>query len=140
MREVQNVALAGEVPIGMMSQVNNGVLVSGRLEIKAERIPDTAKRRNVERELALLQQLRQDRGLSGRRLDKLIGELKRTNAALWDIEDAIRKCERQSDFGPAFIKLARSVYKENDKRSELKREINTLFASAIVEEKYFPAE
>jgi tetratricopeptide (TPR) repeat protein len=109
------------------------------LEIKAERIPDPAKRQNVLRELELLQELRHSRGLGGRRLDELTAELKRTNRALWDIEDAIRKCERQGDFGPAFIELARRVYKENDKRSGLKREINTLFASAIVEEKYFPA-
>jgi tetratricopeptide (TPR) repeat protein len=110
------------------------------LEIKAERIPDAGKRANVERELALLRDLRQGRGLSRTGLERLTAELKQTNAALWDIEDAIRRCERQGDFGPAFIELARSVYKENDKRSELKREINMLFASAIVEEKYFPAE
>jgi tetratricopeptide (TPR) repeat protein len=110
------------------------------LEIKAARIPDPQKRKNVERELALLQQLRQGRGLTSAALDRLTAELKRTNCALWDIEDAIRRCERRSDFGPAFIELARSVYKENDKRSDLKREINLLFASAIVEEKYFPPE
>ena len=110
------------------------------LEIKAERIPDAGKRANVERELALLRDLRRGRGLSGTGLERLTAELKQTNAALWDIEDAIRRCERQGEFGPAFIELARSVYKENDKRSELKREINMLFASAIVEEKYFPAE
>ncbi len=110
------------------------------LEIKAERIPDAGKRANVQRELALLQDLRQRRGLSGPHLDRLTAGLKRTNEALWDIEEAIRGCERRGDFGPAFIELARSVYKENDKRAALKREINMLFASAIVEEKYFPAE
>ncbi len=110
------------------------------LEIKAGRIADPRKRKNVERELALLHELRQSRGLSAPGLDRLTAELKRTNSALWDIEDAIRRCERAGDFGPAFVKLARSVYKENDKRAALKREINTLFASAIVEEKYFPAE
>ncbi len=110
------------------------------LEIKAERIPDPRKRANVERELVLLQELRRSRGISGAHLDGLAGELKRTNLALWDIEDAIRRCERSGDFGPGFIELARSVYKENDKRAALKREINLLCASAIVEEKYFPGE
>jgi tetratricopeptide (TPR) repeat protein len=109
------------------------------LEIKSERIPDSAKRRNVARELELLQQLRRERGFSNASLDELARELKRTNSALWDIEDAIRKCERQGDFGPAFIELARSVYKENDRRSEIKRQINMMFGSTIVEEKYFPA-
>ena len=110
------------------------------LEIKAERIADAGKRGNVLRELALLEDLKQSRGLSGAALDRLSAELRQTNLALWDIEDAIRKCERLGDFGPAFIELARSVYKENDKRAALKREINMLFASPIVEEKYFPAE
>ena len=135
-------AMAGAQPAPLQIPAAVGELFDkiAILEIKAERIPETGKRANVERELALLRGLRQSRGLSGAGLDRLTAELKRTNAALWDIEDAIRRCERQGDFGPAFVELARSVYKENDKRSELKREINTLFASAIVEEKYFPAE
>ncbi|MGB8869981.1 MAG: hypothetical protein WCC96_12140, partial [Rhodomicrobium sp.] len=110
------------------------------LEIKAERIPDQRQRINVERELKLLRELRQSRGICGARLDSIAADLKRTNLALWDIEDAIRRCERLGDFGPGFIELARSVYKENDKRAALKREINLLCASAIVEEKYFPGE
>ncbi len=73
------------------------------------------KRANVERELALLQDLKRSHGLSRAGLDRLTTDLKRTNSALWDIEDAIRRCERQGDFGPSFIELARSVYKENDK-------------------------
>ncbi|MFY9642755.1 MAG: DUF6165 family protein, partial [Rhodomicrobium sp.] len=108
------------------------------LEIKAERIPGPRQRANVERELALLQELRRSQEISGVHLDALAADLKRTNLALWDIEDAIRRCERLGDFGPGFIELARSVYKENDKRAALKREINMLCASAIVEEKYFP--
>jgi tetratricopeptide (TPR) repeat protein len=107
------------------------------LEIKAERIPDPRKRANVERELSLLRDLRENRGLLGGSCAELAAELRRTNLALWEIEDAIRRCERLGDFGPGFIELARSVYKENDKRAALKRQINELFASAIVEEKYF---
>ncbi len=110
------------------------------LEIKAERIPDPQKLANVEHELALLQELRASLGLCGAHAAGLAAELKRTNLALWDIEDAIRRCERLGDFGSCFVALARSVYQENDKRAALKREINVLFASAIVEEKYFPAK
>ena len=54
-----------------------------------------------------------------------------------DIEDAIRLCEREGDFGPRFVALARSVYCENDERAALKRAINTLVGSALVEEKSY---
>jgi hypothetical protein len=56
---------------------------------------------------------------------------------LWDIEDAIRTCERKGDFGPTFVALARSVYGENDVRAALKRAINTLANSALIEEKSY---
>lgn len=59
------------------------------------------------------------------------------NARLWDIEDAIRTCEREGDFGPRFVALARSVYGENDVRAALKRAINTLANSALIEEKSY---
>jgi hypothetical protein len=110
------------------------------LEIKAERIPDARKLANVRRELALLSDLKRSRGISGARLDGLTAELKRANSALWEIEDAIRQCERMGDFGPDFVALARRVYQENDKRAVLKRDINVLFGSEIVEEKHYSAE
>ena len=110
------------------------------LEIKAERIPDPRKLANVRRELALLSDLKRSRGISSARLDGLTAELKRANSALWEIEDAIRQCERMGDFGPDFVALARRVYQENDKRAVLKRDINVLFGSAIVEEKHYSAE
>ncbi len=107
------------------------------LEIKAERIPDAAKLANVKRELALLHDLRLSHDISSMELHSLAADLKRTNIALWDIEDAIRNCERIGDFGPTFVELARRVYQENDKRAALKRDINIHFGSAIVEEKYY---
>jgi len=107
------------------------------LEIKAERVPDPSKLFNVRRELALLGDLKRSRGISGEGLDSLTAELKRTNCALWEIEDAIRQCERMGDFGPDFVALARRVYQENDRRAALKRDINVLFKSAIVEEKHY---
>ena len=64
-------------------------------------------------------------------------QLAAVNARLWDIEDAIRTCEREGDFGPRFVALARSVYGENDVRAALKRAINTLANSALVEEKSY---
>jgi len=59
------------------------------------------------------------------------------NEALWDIEDAIRGCEREGDFRPKFVELARSVYHNNDQRAALKRRINERLGSAIIEEKSY---
>jgi hypothetical protein len=59
------------------------------------------------------------------------------NGRLWTIEDAIRTCEREGDFGPRFVALARSVYCENDTRAAIKRAINTLANSALIEEKSY---
>src|SRR5262249_47765018 len=107
------------------------------LEIKSERIADTGKLRNVRAELAALRQTR-DRAISPSwALSKLADELKAVNERLWEIEDEIRACEQRSDFGPRFIELARSVYRENDRRAQLKRQINDLLGSRVVEEKSY---
>jgi len=66
---------------------------------------------------------------------RLVAELKRVNETLWDIEEAIPKCEHRHDFGGKFVSLARSVYKTNDRRAAIKRKINILYGSAIIEEK-----
>ena len=63
--------------------------------------------------------------------------MKRVNEILWDLEDEIRDCERQGEFGPRFVEFARSIYKTNDRRSEIKRRINHLVNSTIVEEKSY---
>jgi hypothetical protein len=107
------------------------------LEIKAVRLGDPAKLANVRNELALLTAARGNLPLAGTNIEKLTAELKQVNEALWDIEDRIRDCERDQDFGPVFIELARSVYRTNDRRAALKREINLLAGSAIVEEKSY---
>ena len=65
-------------------------------------------------------------------LAELTGELHRVNEALWDIEDAIRACERAGDFGPRFVDLARSVYRENDRRASLKRRMLPIRANCSV--------
>jgi tetratricopeptide (TPR) repeat protein len=106
------------------------------LEIKAERIGDPAKRRNVDRELALLRETR-DRQAQIPPLAALTGELKEVNEVLWRIEDDIRECEREGDFGPRFIELARAVYRTNDRRARLKRRIDESSGSAIREEKSY---
>lgn len=107
------------------------------LEIKAERIADPAKLENVRYELGLLRAARAARLADSRALGRLEGELKSVNETLWQVEDDIRACEAAGDFGPRFIALARSVYRTNDRRAALKREIGALFGSKLVEEKSY---
>lgn len=107
------------------------------LQIKSERIADAGKLVNIRRELALLRELQANAGLAGAHIDAFAAELKRVNEALWVIEDEIRECEAAADFGPGFVALARSVYRNNDRRAAIKREINLAFGSEIVEEKSY---
>jgi hypothetical protein len=107
------------------------------LEIKSERIQDMAKLHNVRVELATLQSARARAMTVSAELARLTAELKAVNLALWDIEDEIRLCERDKDFGPRFIELARSVYRQNDRRAAVKRQINLLLGSHLIEEKAY---
>jgi len=106
------------------------------LEIKSERIKNPSQLKNVVHELEALRAIRL-RDIERAMLDKLSAELKRVNAELWDVEDAIRDCEARSDFGEPFIALARTVYRLNDERSRLKKAINLASGSRIVEEKSY---
>lgn len=106
------------------------------LEIKRARIGDPAKWANVDRECRLLC------GIAAPAMGKdgvapLLTQLKSVNEALWEIEDAIREKEAEGDFGPAFVRLARSVYRKNDERAALKRRLNHQLNSDLVEEKSY---
>ena len=107
------------------------------LEIKAERIADQAKVKNVRIELGVLESARDAAIIASVALTNLTTQLKQVNEELWDIEDNIRDCERDKDFGDKFIELARAVYHTNDRRAALKRDINKLLGSKLVEEKSY---
>jgi len=107
------------------------------LEIKSARITDAAKVENVRIELSTLGNARDSAIAASAELTDLTAQLKAINEALWEIEDDIRDCERDKDFGEKFVELARSVYKSNDKRAALKRDINVLLGSRLVEEKSY---
>jgi hypothetical protein len=107
------------------------------LEIKKERIVDETKLKNIHAELETLQAARAQGLPASPELDRLAALLKEVNMALWRIEDEIREQERAKDFGPVFIELARAVYLKNDRRAELKRSINELAGSRLVEEKSY---
>lgn len=107
------------------------------LEIKLDRISDPRKRRNVETEHAVVRAAYETHVVASETLGFLVDELRKVNLRLWTIEDDIRACERRQEFGPAFVALARSVYLSNDRRSELKHDINALLGSKLREEKSY---
>jgi hypothetical protein len=108
------------------------------LRIKAERITDDAKRKNVLAELTSLDAAITHLMVPTEKVNALVDRLRGVNESLWTVEDDIRRCENNRDFGPEFIALARSVYRLNDERGRIKRQINDFFGSAIVEEKQYP--
>ena len=107
------------------------------LEIKSERMSDPEKVANVKIELAMLHEVWAESVSADSVINNLHEQLKEINETLWEIEDGIRDQERAREFDERFIELARSVYRTNDRRSEIKREINLHLGSAIVEEKSY---
>jgi len=107
------------------------------LQIKSERISDAAKVANVNKELGLLNNLWQVDKKSSVDVSSEFTALKDINEKIWDIEDDIRDKERAKEFDEKFIELARSVYFSNDKRAEIKREINMKLGSELIEEKSY---
>ena len=111
------------------------------LQIKEQKIADPIKLSNVKTEIKELNKSIIDLDINEKSsqdvLDALKTELYETNFKLWDIEDALRKLESQKKFEREFISLARQVYITNDKRAEIKKEINRLTDSDIVEEKHY---
>lgn len=109
------------------------------LAIKSERMREPAKLANVRKELGEISEVFFAMIVRTPQFDALFERLKAVNEQLWEIEDAIRLCEANGDFGLEFIHLARSVYQTNDTRAAIKREINTLLGSDLVEEKSYPS-
>jgi hypothetical protein len=109
------------------------------LEIKQMRLRAPEALANTERELAALAVAFKVLGTAPAGLAELRSALAAVNLRLWTIEDQIREKDALGDFGPGFVALARSVYRENDERGRIKRAINTLLGSALVEEKQYRA-
>ena len=107
------------------------------LEIKLAEITDREKLDNVRREYETLLLAAPGGVLAGAEISTLRDKLKAVNAELWQIEDEIRVKERARAFDEAFIALARAVYVVNDRRAQLKREINRVSQSELVEEKSY---
>ena len=107
------------------------------LQIKLAHISDTNKRVNIQNELDALLPLVAGDVFTTVEMQGLMAELKSVNVALWDIEDDIREKEAAKSFDAEFIKLARAVYVTNDKRAEIKKQINLATGSALIEEKSY---
>jgi hypothetical protein len=120
----------------MKIEVSNGEIIDKLtiIRIKLERIKDKAKLVNLGKEY---DELIKDASSVLSIQDPLFIELYNVNCELWDIEDHIRDLERVKDFGEDFVATARAVYIKNDKRSELKREINIKTSSGLIEEKSY---
>ena len=124
----------------MKVEVSNGELLDKLtiLELKLSNISDVKKLTNIQKEHDELNPLAGQLFDSyGEELKNLYKQLAEINSELWTIEDDIRECERNKDFGSDFVSLARAVYFTNDKRSEIKKLINLLTGSGFVEEKSY---
>ena len=120
----------------ILAPVSLGELIDKITILEIKQIHMTGiKLKNVDKELKLLKKILQDKNLE---IDiDLINNLKEVNNSLWEIEDNIRIKESNQEFDKDFIELARSVYKENDKRASIKKEINQKYYSELVEEKSY---
>lgn len=105
------------------------------LEIKSVRLQSEAARANVVRELNLLNEKATPILNAEKSLAELKAKLMSVNEKLWEIEDQIREKEASGAFDESFIQFARAVYKTNDERARIKREINVLCSSELIEEK-----
>ena len=120
----------------ILTPVSQGELIDKITILEIKKIHMTGiKLKNIDKELKLLKYIIQDKNLE---IDiDLINKLKEVNKNLWEIEDNIRIKESNQEFDKEFMELARSVYKENDKRASIKKEINQKYNSELVEEKSY---
>jgi hypothetical protein len=105
------------------------------LSIKREKIRNLQKRKHIEKEFKLLLKKMHRIGIIEDSTEFM--KLRNVNLRLWDIENRIRMKESKEEFDNEFIQLARSVYRQNDERAELKRVINSTYQSTLVEEKEY---
>ena len=123
----------------ILSEISAGDLLDkiSILEIKLEKIKDKASQEEINKEYKILKEVQNSNVEIAEKLKTLLKEIKEVNLNLWNIEDKLRICEKNKDFGQNFIELARSVYLNNDKRSKIKSKINEVSGSNIKEIKQY---
>jgi len=107
------------------------------LEIKLVKIKNPDSQQEINKEYKLLKESQASNIKMSDKINLLFGEIKEVNIKLWNIEDKLRICEKNKDFGKNFIELAREVYFNNDKRSEIKSKMNKVLGSNIREVKEY---
>lgn len=107
------------------------------LKIKSERMGDPDKLANVRREPEILSKEQQRHIASSPPIIEMQARLENVNGRIWDLEDIVRDCERNKNFGELFLKTARAIYRTNDERAAIKMEINLYLGSQIVEQKSY---
>ncbi|HEV3142481.1 MAG TPA: DUF6165 family protein [Gemmataceae bacterium] len=138
--EVRKEITTGASPHSISIEISSAELLDKLtiLQIKSERIRDAAKLGNIRKELAALQAARDKSLPPSEDISRLTAELKKVNEAIWEAEDFLRTQEKAKRFDGSFIEMARSVYRNNDRRSAIKRQINERCSSHFVEEKEHP--
>ena len=123
----------------ILSEISAGELLDkiSILEIKLEKIKGKADQKEISKEYKILKEVQNSSLEVTEKLKALFNDIKGINLNLWDIEDRLRICEKNKDFGETFIELARDVYLNNDKRSKIKLEINKILDSNIREIKQY---
>ena len=123
----------------ILSEVSAGELFDkiSILEIKLDKIKDKSSQEEIAKEYKSLKEAKNLNIKSTEKIEDLFKKIKEVNLKLWNIEDKIRICEKDKDFGETFIGLARSVYVNNDKRAQIKSEINKRLGSNIKEIKQY---
>ena len=119
----------------ILSEVSAGELLDkiSILEIKLEKVSDKISLEHLKKEYKILKENQNSNIKLEGKIEDLFKSLKNINLKLWSIEDRLRICEKNKDFGKEFIELAREVYFSNDKRSKIKSDINKILGSNIVE-------
>ena len=107
------------------------------LEIKLDKVKNEDSRKEINKEYKILKELQKSKVEMTDKMKLLFKDIKNVNQNLWNIEDKLRICEKNKDFGQNFVKLARNVYFNNDKRSKIKREMNKISDSDIKEIKQY---
>jgi len=105
------------------------------LEIKREKITDSKKLKDINKELSSLTKTSDEKIPDKKRIENLVLDLKKINLKLWDIEENKRRAEKEKKFDETFIQLSRDVYKSNDERAKIKLKINEILGSNIREVK-----
>ena len=126
-------------PKKILSEISAGELLDkiSILEIKLEKIKNKVNQEKINKEYKILKEVQNSSIEMTEKLKTLVKKIKEVNQNLWDIEDKLRFCEKNKDFGKNFIEFARAIYFNNEKRSDIKSEINKTLGSNINEVKQY---